>query len=254
MNRRHRISLFAALALSTSLLAACGGDDEEVAAAATPPTSNNPPASNPPASNPPATNPPASNPPATNPPATNPPPGNSAPQIAGTPNTSVLQGSAYVFSPSATDADGNTLTFSIANAPAWAAFNSSTGRLSGTPTAANVGTFSNIRISVSDGTASASLPAFSIQVVALATGSVTLSWLPPTQNTDGSALSDLAGYRVYWGPAPGNYPNSVTVPNAGLATYVVGQLTPAVWHFAVTAYTNAGVESAYSNVASKTVQ
>ena len=90
--------------------------------------------------------------------------------------------------------------------------------------------------------------------VALATGSVTLSWLPPTQNTDGSPLADLAGYRVYWGPAPGNYPNSVTVPNAGLATYVVGQLTPAVWHFAVTAYTNAGIESAYSNVASKTVQ
>ena len=249
MHRRHRLPLFAALVLTTSLLAACGGGDEEATAAATPPTSNNPPATNPPATNPPATNPPASNPP-----ATNPPPGNSAPRITGTPSTSVLQGSAYVFAPNATDADGNTLTFSIANAPGWAAFNASTGRLSGTPTAANVGTYSNIRISVSDGTATTSLPAFSIQVVALATGSVTLSWLPPTQNTDGSALTDLAGYRVYWGPAPGNYPNSVTVPNAGLATYVVGQLTPAVWHFAVTAYTNAGVESGYSNVAAKTVQ
>jgi len=46
----------------------------------------------------------------------------------------------------------------------------------------------------------------------------------------------------------------VTVPNAGLATYVVGQLTPAQWHFAVTAYTSTGYESGYSNVASRTVQ
>jgi hypothetical protein len=233
MHRRHRVPLFAALVVSASLLAACGGDDED-AAAATPPTGNNPPPSNPP--------------------PTNPPPGNSAPRITGTPSTSVLQGSAYVFAPSATDADGNTLTFSIANAPGWAAFNASTGRLSGTPTVANLGTYNNITISVSDGTVSASLPAFGIQVVALATGSVTLLWTPPTQNTDGSPLNNLAGYRVYWGPAPGNYPNSVTVPNAGLATYVVGQLTPAVWHFAVTAYTAAGYESGYSNPVSKTVQ
>jgi putative Ig domain-containing protein len=237
MRQRHRVSLFAALAFSSALLAACGGDDDPAAAANTPAGANPPAASNPPAGN----NPPSGT-------------GNSAPRITGTPITTVLQGSAYLFAPSATDADGNPLTFSVANLPGWATFNSSTGRLSGTPTAANVGSYNNITISVSDGSASASLTAFSIQVVALATGSVTLSWTPPTQNTDGSPLNNLAGYRVYWGTSPGNLSSSVTIPNAGLATYVVGQLTPAQWHFAVTAYTTAGSESGYSNVASKTIQ
>jgi hypothetical protein len=226
MKQQHRVPKFALLVLSTALLAACGGDDEDPAAAANAPSGPNPPASG----------------------------GNSAPKITGAPTTTVLQGNAYLFAPSATDADGNSLTFSVANLPAWATFNPATGRLSGTPTAGDVRTYSNITISVSDGTTTASLPAFSIQVVAVATGSVTLSWTPPTSNTDGSPLNNLGGYRVYWGTSPGSLSNSVTVPNAGLATYVVGQLTPAVWHFAVTAYTTTGNESGYSNVASKTVQ
>src|SRR5204863_8304613 len=130
-----------------------------------------------------------------NPSAGNPPSGsgNSAPQVTGAPLTSVLQGTAYLFAPSASDADGNPLTFSVANLPGWARFNSSTGQLSGTPTAANVGSYNNITISVSDGAATTSLAAFNIQVVAVATGSVTLSWTPPTQNTDGTPLNDLAG-------------------------------------------------------------
>ena len=85
-------------------------------------------------------------------------------------------------------------------------------------------------------------------------GSATLSWYPPTQNDDGSPLTDLAGYRVYWGREPGNWENSVTVPNPGVATYVVEQLMPAQWHFVVTAYTSSGIESAYSRSTSKTIQ
>jgi hypothetical protein len=164
-----------------------------------------------------------------------------------------MQGSAYSFTPTAADADGNTLTFSVANLPGWATFNSSTGRVTGTPSAAQVGTYSNITISVSDGSASASLAAFNIQVVATATGSATLSWTPPTQNTDGSALSNLAGYKVYWGTSQGNYSNSVNI-DAGLSRYVVEQLTPATWYFTVTALNATGVESGFSNVTTKTIQ
>ena len=225
MQQRNRVSLFAALAFSSALLAACGGDEDPAAAA------NTPAGANPPSST-----------------------GNSAPRITGAPLTTVLQGTAYVFAPSASDADGNPLTFSVANLPGWATFNSSTGQIGGTPTAANVGSYNNITISVSDGSATTSLAAFNIRVVAVATGSVTLSWTPPTQNTDGSPLNDLAGYKVYWGTSPSSLTNSATVPNAGLATYVVGQLTPAQWHFAVTAYTRAGYESGYSNLATKTIQ
>ena len=180
---------------------------------------------------------------------------NRAPTISGVPATSVLQGTLYSFRPTAADADGNTLTFSIANRPAWATFSTSTGLLQGTPGPGDVGmTTTGIVISVSDGTASASLGAFSVSVTALATGSATLSWQPPTQNTDGSALTNLAGYKIYWGTAPGSYPSSVTVNNAGLTSYVVGSLVPNTYYFAVTAFNSVGTESVLSNSASKTIQ
>ena len=181
-------------------------------------------------------------------------PANRPPVISGTPPTSVTPGSAYSFQPTASDPDGNTLTYSITNAPAWATFNTTTGRLQGTPAAANVGTYSNIVIRVSDGTASASLAAFNITVVAVASGSATLSWTPPTTNTNGTPLTNLAGYRVRWGTAAGNYPNAVTLNNPGLATYVVGNLAPGTYYFVVTALNSSGTESQFSNMASKTIR
>jgi hypothetical protein len=164
-----------------------------------------------------------------------------------------MQGTWYSFTPSAADPDGNALTFTVANKPSWAVFNANTGQLSGTPAAGDVGSTSDIVISVSDGAASARLASFTILVVATATGSVTLTWNPPTTNTDGTPLTDLAGYKVYWGTADGIYPNSVTLNSSGLSSYVVEQLTPATWHFVVAAINSAGVESVFSNRASKRV-
>lgn len=179
---------------------------------------------------------------------------NRAPTITGTPPSSVRQGTAYAFQPTANDPDGDTLTFSITNKPAWATFNASTGRLSGTPTAADVGTTSGIVISVSDGEDSAALAAFSVTVQAVVTGSATLTWTPPTQNTDGSALTNLSGYKIYWGTSQGNYPNSVTVSNPGLSSYVVENLGAGSYFFVVTALSSSGAESDFSNVATKTIQ
>jgi hypothetical protein len=122
----------------------------------------------------------------------------------------------------------------------------------GTPPA--IGAFNNVTITVSDGRASTSLAPFNLNVIAVASGSATLSWLPPTQNTDGSPLSDLAGYRIRFGTQSGDYANSVEVDNPGLATYVVDQLTPATWFFVVTALNDDGIESSFSNPASKSVQ
>ena len=78
-------------------------------------------------------------------------------------------------------------------------------------------------ISVSDGTASASLPAFSLAVLQVATGTATVSWTPPTTNTDGSALTDLAGYRVAYGRAATELDQSAAVDNAGLTHLHGGQ-------------------------------
>ncbi|HJR69542.1 MAG TPA: putative Ig domain-containing protein [Gammaproteobacteria bacterium] len=180
-------------------------------------------------------------------------PPNRVPTITGTPPSSVMQGTAYSFQPSASDPDGDTLTFTVANAPAWAAFDSATGRLSGTPLAQHVGTTSGIVITVSDGALTASLPAFAVTVQAVATGSAMLSWTPPTTNTDGSPLTNLAGYKIYWGTQQGTYPNSVTLNNPGLATYVVEGLVPGTYFFVATAVNTLGAESSFSGVASKTI-
>jgi hypothetical protein len=182
-----------------------------------------------------------------------PDPANSRPTISGTPPTQVVAGEAYAFTPSASDADGDALTFSITGKPAWATFDGASGRLAGTPTDADVGTYDDIVISVSDGEATDSLPAFSIGVDAIALGSVTLNWTPPTRNTDGSALTDLAGYTLSWGRQSGNYTNSADV-GAGMTSFVVENLSAGTWYFAMSAYNTAGVHSDYSGEASSTVE
>jgi hypothetical protein len=179
--------------------------------------------------------------------------GNRAPIISGSAPAAVKVGEAYSFTPSASDADGDPLTFSIENKPSWLEFNSSTGRISGTPTLGNVGTFSSIRISVSDGQASASLRGFSIDVTQVATASTTLSWTPPTLNEDGTTLVDLAGYKIYYGKSSGSYTNSIRVDNPTVTTYLVENLSPDTYYFAATAFNASGVESRYSGEAVKTL-
>jgi hypothetical protein len=177
---------------------------------------------------------------------------NHAPVISGTPAASINVGGTYSFTPVASDADGNPLTFSIANKPSWAAFNAATGHLSGAPAAGNVGTFSGIAIAVSDGLASATIAPFAISVVQSSVGSASLTWAAPTQNSDGTALTNLSGYRVYYGTSPSAMTQSISINNASISTYIVENLSPATWYFGVKAVANS-VESELSNVATKVV-
>ncbi|WP_339064860.1 tandem-95 repeat protein [Teredinibacter turnerae] len=89
------------------------------------------------------------------------------PVISGSPSPSVQEDSAYSFTPTASDANLNqTISFSIANKPAWAAFNTTTGALTGTPVNADVGVTQNIVITVTDSSgASVSLPGFDLTVI-----------------------------------------------------------------------------------------
>lgn len=175
------------------------------------------------------------------------------PVISGTPATSVAVGSTYRFQPTASDPNGDTLAFSITNRPSWATFNTTNGLLTGTPTLGNVGTYSSVTIRVSDGTTSVSLPAFAINVAQSSSGAATLSWTPPTQNTNGSALTNLAGYRIYYGTSSTALTQQVQVANAGVSSYVVSGLGSGTYYFAVRAYNTTGAESASSNVATKTL-
>ena len=134
------------------------------------------------------------------------------PTISGNPATSVVAGQNYSFTPTTTDPSGKTLTFSISNKPSWANFNAGTGQLSGTPTAANVGTYSNIMISVSDGTSSAALPAFTIAVTAPPP-------MPPTISGN-PATSVVAGQNYSFTP-------TTTDPSGGTLTFSISN--PPSW-------------------------
>jgi hypothetical protein len=151
-----------------------------------------------------------------------------------------------------TGTQSNPLTFSIQNKPAWATFNTATGAPTGTPAAADVGSYANIIISVSDGTMSASLPGFTLTVQQISNGTATLDWTPPTENTDGTALTNLAGYHLHYGMTADSLTQSVQLANAGLTRYALGNLSSGTWYFRISAYTTTGVESAVSPVVSDT--
>jgi hypothetical protein len=85
------------------------------------------------------------------------------------------------------------------------------------------------------------------------TGAVTLNWLPPTQNTDGTPLTNLSGYDINYGTQSHVYTQKVTVSNPGIATYVVDNLTPGKYYFSVTAVNSQGAESPLSSEVSTTV-
>jgi len=171
------------------------------------------------------------------------PPANRPPVISGTPATAVNSGQTYSFTPTASDPDGQALTFKIANKPAWASFNAASGALSGTPAAANAGSYANIVISVSDGVAEVSLPAFTITVTAT-TGVAELFWTKPTSNEDGTPLTDLAGYKVRYGASPGSLNQIVDVSGAEVTSASIEGLAAGTWYFSIASYTSSGVESA----------
>ena len=175
--------------------------------------------------------------------------------ISGTPMTGITVGTNYSFTPTASDSDGGKLVFSIQNPPSWASFDTTTGRLSGSPKITDTGTTLNIIITATDGTANASLAAFSITVTAtpVTPGTATVSWVAPTENVNGTALTDLAGYNVYYGTNSASLNQKAAVSNAGATGYTVNGLASGTWYFAVTSYTSNGVESARSSLTSKTI-
>jgi hypothetical protein len=193
--------------------------------------------------------------------------------ISGTPAPSVVAGQAYAFRPAATAPSGATVQYSIAGRPAWATFNPTTGALTGTPTSADVGVNVGVQITASDGTTSAATPPFEITVNPTATassspastltppatanstvGNVTLGWAAPTENTNGTNLTNLGGYKIYYGTASKQYSTTVSVSSPATLSYVIDALTVGqTYYFAVTAVSAAGIESSYSPEISATI-
>ncbi len=177
---------------------------------------------------------------------------NGPPTISGAAPSIVVIGETYTFTPGASDPDGDSLTFSISNIPSWGSFDSTTGTLSGSPDNGDVGPHSGISISVSDGSTSSSITAFTINVTEVGDLSVTLNWNPPTLKADGSTLDDLASYKFYYGFQPDTMTNSIYVDSPGISSYTIDNLTSHTYYFSITAVNGIGAESQFSNFAAWT--
>ncbi|GEM_PF-5137738 len=169
--------------------------------------------------------------------------------ISGTPTPSVRQGEAFQFTPTTL---GTGLTFSIQNKPDWMSFDSTSGQLSGTPTSADVGVYTDIRISVTNGDIRATLGDFNITVKS---ASVILSWTAPTTRADGTVLdmTEIGGYKVYTGSSVTDLTLVANVSDPYTMKYEFNALGEGIHYFAVSAYNTSGVESSMSVVVSKTI-
>ena len=103
------------------------------------------------------------------------------------------------------------------------------------------------------GQGSASQPSGSNTGAATGAGSAELAWEMPTQNTNGTPLTDLAGYTIIYGTGPNAMNHWVQLTDIGTTSYVIKGLGQGTWYFAVLSYTSSGANSALSNIATKII-
>lgn len=163
----------------------------------------------------------------------------------------------YQFQPSASDPDGDRLTFSASNLPPWASVDSSTGRISGTPGANDIGEYQSITVTVADASHQASIAPFTIVVSAAGgspvAGGASLQWVAPPSKVDGTPLDDLAGYRIAYGRTAEDLDNSVFIENPAATSYRFDTLEGGVWYFAVIAVNASGLEGPPSIAVMKSI-
>jgi hypothetical protein len=92
-----------------------------------------------------------------------------------------------------------------------------------------------------------------VTVTPATTGTATLTWVAPTTNTNGTAVTPLTGYTIYYGTSEGSMSQSVVVSGAGTTSYEISGLTSGTWYFAVAADAADGTQSAMSDIGSKTI-
>jgi hypothetical protein len=174
--------------------------------------------------------------------------------ISGNPATTATAGAAYSFQPSVTQT-GATITYSIMGKPNWASFNTSTGALTGTPSTSDEGTTGSITITASNGSSSASLNPFTIKVNAPSStsGSASLSWTAPTTNADGTALTNLAGFHIYYGSNQSSMTQTIDITSPSETSYTIVGLGQGTYYFSIVAYNSSGVDSTDSNMVSKSI-
>jgi hypothetical protein len=92
-----------------------------------------------------------------------------------------------------------------------------------------------------------------VTVTAAAAGTATLTWSAPSVNTDGTPVTTLSGYTIYYGTSASALTQSVAVSGAGTTSFELTGLAAGTWYFAVAADATDGTESAQSSLGSKTI-
>ncbi len=173
-------------------------------------------------------------------------PANSAPTITGLAVTAAEVGRPYAFQPTASDADGDTLTFSIQQKPTWASFDTTSGTLSwNTGGGGRWHLFKRIDQRKRRHT-QRHLAGLRHHGCALVIKERDPELDGPVHEHDGTALSDLAGYTVFYGMASRAYSASIKLSGAAASSVVIEGLAAGTWYFSIKSTNVSGVESDYS--------
>ena len=171
--------------------------------------------------------------------------------ITGTPPATATVGKEYYFVPVVENANQKELQFNYVNRPAWSDGYRGSGAIIGTPTAPGI--YPDIQIQAWDGEHFAVTAPFAITVLGAGTTapSATLSWIKPTQNADGTPLTNLAGYIVRYGTNVGALTEQVSVSSPNTTQLEIDDLSPGNWYFEVAAVNTTDTESAFSSAVSE---
>jgi hypothetical protein len=161
----------------------------------------------------------------------------------------------YNLQPAASDPDGDSLTFTAENLPPWASIDVQTGRITGTPAAADVGAYESIAIVAADSAHQVTTDPITITVVndAAGNGVATLRWGQPVSKVDGSVLDDLAGYRIAYGREADDLDHSIFIGDPAQISYEFATLASGTWFFAVMAVNANGLEGPPTPAAQKSI-
>ena len=149
------------------------------------------------------------------------------------------------------------VTVSLAGAPTYTTTFSSTTTFSRVITVrfrADAATTLRVNYTLTAGSGTIRMQAAALSQAA-PNGAATLTWQPPTLNTDGSTLTDLSAFKVYWSTTQGTYSaTQSTQISSAIRSHTVSGLARGTWYFVVTALNTQGLESPYSNAWTKTIQ
>ncbi len=148
----------------------------------------------------------------------------------------------------------STMTWSSTNATSCTASGGTSGALatSGSQTTGALSATTTYTLSCTGSGGSASHSA-TVTVTPAATGAVTLSWVPPTTNSNGTPVTPLTGYTIYYGKSASSLTQSIVVSGESTTSYTVTGIASGTWYFALDADASDGTQSALSNVASRTI-